>query len=63
MNDAPSNRPATRSASAAGGVLIAIGAIGGAFAGAAIGEATRGFLIGLATGIALAGIIWWRGRR
>lgn len=47
---------------AAGGVLIALGAIGGAAAGFAIGEATPGFLIGTATGIALAIAIWLRRR-
>ncbi len=57
MNDAPSR------SSPAGGVLIAIGTIGGAFIGAALGEATRGFLIGAGAGIALAIAIWLRNRR
>jgi hypothetical protein len=48
---------------AAGGVLIALGAMGGAAIGFAIGQATPGFLIGTATGIALALAIWLRDRR
>ncbi len=56
MNTAPSR------GSPAGGVLIAVGAIGGAFAGALAGEATLGFLFGTATGIALAAAMWWRSR-
>jgi len=54
------NEPSKRSA--AGGFLIATGAMIGAFAGAAFGESTRGFLIGTATGIVLAAILWWRNR-
>ena len=46
----------------AGGMPIAIGAIGGAGIGFAFGEATPGCLIGLALGIAIAMLIWWRGR-
>ncbi|HVF95100.1 MAG TPA: hypothetical protein VM900_12375 [Sphingomonas sp.] len=52
-----------RTSSAAGGVLIALGALGGAAIGVANGEATAGFLIGTATGIALSLAIWLRSRR
>lgn len=50
-------------AAAAGGFLIAVGAIAGAFGGAIMGEATAGFLIGTASGAVLASMMWWRGRR
>lgn len=50
-------------AAAAGGFLIAVGAIVGAFGGATMGEATAGFLIGTTGGGALAMLMWWRGRR
>ena len=46
----------------AGGMPIAIGAIGGAAVGFVFGQATPGFLIGIALGIAIALGIWWRGR-
>ncbi len=42
----------------AGGVLIAIGAVFGAFAGATRGQPSIGFLIGLGIGIVLATGIW-----
>lgn len=48
---------------AAGGALIALGAIVGAAIGFLVGEATPGMLIGTAAGIAIALLIWWRGRR
>lgn len=48
---------------AAGGVLIALGAIIGAAIGFILGEATPGFLIGTASGIAAAGLIWLRDRK
>ena len=47
---------------AAGGALIAVGAIGGAGIGFLLGEATAGFLIGTATGIAAALALWMRDR-
>lgn len=47
----------------AGGALIALFALGGAAIGFLFGEATPGVLIGIATGVALALLIWWRGRR
>ena len=53
---ASSNTPA------AGGFLIALGAIVGAGIGVLMGETTRGFLIGTAIGVVLSLIIWWRGR-
>ena len=52
----------TRPPSAAGGALIALGAILGAALGFLTGEATPGFLIGLAAGAALAVAIWLRDR-
>lgn len=50
--------PSPRPASMAGGVLIAIGAIVGAFIGATRGQPSIGFLIGLGIGIVLATGIW-----
>lgn len=52
-----SNRP-----SHGGGVLIAVGALAGAFIGVGFGESTRGFLGGVALGALLAGLLWWRER-
>lgn len=49
--------------SAAGGVLIALGAMLGAAIGFAIGEATPGMLTGTGIGIALAVLLWLRDRR
>lgn len=43
---------------AAGGVLIAIGAIGGAIVGMFLGEPSKGFLIGTGAGIGMAIAIW-----
>ncbi|MBA3879005.1 MULTISPECIES: hypothetical protein [Sphingomonas] len=51
-----------RPAPMAGGVLIAIGAIVGAFVGATQGQPSFGFLLGLAAGIALATAVWLRDR-
>lgn len=53
------NRP---SSTTAGGAPIALGAIGGAAIGFATGQATLWFLGGLALGVAIALLIWWRGR-
>lgn len=49
--------------SQAGGFLIAMGAMLGACVGFLFGQATPGFLIGSATGIALAVAIWLRDSR
>jgi hypothetical protein len=57
MNDSPSRSPL------GGGVLIAVGAIIGAFGGAFFGESSRGFFAGLAAGAVLAIIVWLRDRR
>ncbi len=43
---------------AAGGVLIAIGAIVGAIVGLFLGEPSKGFLIGTGAGIGMAIAIW-----
>lgn len=43
---------------AAGGVLIAIGAIGGSVAGLFLGEPSKGFLLGIGAGIGMAVAIW-----
>jgi hypothetical protein len=50
-------------APAAGGVLIAIGAVGGAVIGLFLGEPSKGFLIGLGGGIGMAIAIWLLDRR
>jgi hypothetical protein len=49
-------------APAAGGVLVAAGAIVGAMGGFALGQTTIGFFVGLGLGIAAAVAIWLRGR-
>lgn len=46
----------------AGGFPIAIGAIGGTIVGVIGHEPTIGFLAGLAGGVAVAVVIWLRGR-
>lgn len=46
----------------AGGFPIAVGAIGGTVIGTVAGETSIGFLAGLAGGIAVAVLIWLRGR-
>ncbi len=56
MNKTPPRNPA------AGGFLIAMGAILGAFGGVLFGESTRGFFAGLVLGAVLAVIVWWRDR-
>ena len=53
----------TPSSPAAGGAPIAIGAIGGAAIGFVQREPTLWFLGGLAAGIVVALLIWWRGAR
>lgn len=53
---------ASPSSPAAGGALIALGALGGAGVGFAVGQATPGFLIGIGLGIAASLLIWLRGR-
>ncbi|WP_267387810.1 hypothetical protein [Sphingomonas sp. GC_Shp_3] len=57
MTPEPSNNPA------AGGVLIAIGAVGGALVGLFLGEPTKGFLLGIGAGIGMAIAIWVIDRR
>lgn len=53
-----SNNPKRPREPMAGGVFIAIGAVGGAIAGGRFGQPVIGFLVGLATGIAISVIIW-----
>lgn len=53
---------ATQRSPAAGGAPIALGAIAGAVVGFIEREPTLWFLGGLGTGIAVALLIWWRGR-
>lgn len=48
--------------SAAGGVLIAVGAIVGAVIGVARQQPTLGLIVGIAIGAALAVLIWLRDR-
>lgn len=57
VNDTPPRNPA------AGGFLIAMGAIIGAFGGVFFGESTRGLIGGFILGCVLALVIWWRDRR
>ncbi|MDB5705869.1 MAG: hypothetical protein JWN66_2985 [Sphingomonas bacterium] len=52
-----SSKPPSRTP-LAGGVLIAIGAMGGAVIGQHYHEPIPGFLIGVGTGIALSLLIW-----
>lgn len=52
----------TGSGGIAGGVFIALGAIGGAVAGAIAGEPSIGFLAGIGAGLLIATLIWWRAR-
>jgi hypothetical protein len=49
--------------SAAGGVLITIGALLGTAIGFGFGETTAGFLGGLALGAVAAVLVWLRDRR
>lgn len=54
----PAHRP-----SAAGGVFVALGAIGGAATGFVLGQPTLWFLGGTAAGIFAALLTWWRSAR
>lgn len=47
----------------AGGFLIAAGILVGVLGGLAAGEPSAGFLLGLAAGVAVALLLWWRDRR
>jgi len=53
--------PSPRSPSA-GGFPIALGALGGTALGLYTGQPSIGFLAGLAAGVVLALLIWWRDR-
>lgn len=54
-------KPAPRPTNA-GGFLIAVGVLAGTVIGIATRQPSIGFLAGLATGAALALLLWWRGR-
>ncbi len=41
-----------------GGIFIAIGLLGGAIIGVFMGEPSIGMVVGLAAGIAAAGLVW-----
>lgn len=56
-------RMAASRPSAAGGALIALGALAGFVGGYVVREPVAGLVIGVATGIALAVAIWLRDRR
>lgn len=43
---------------AAGGALIALGAVAGALVGLFLGSATQGFLVGLGAGVAISIAMW-----
>lgn len=45
-----------------GGLLLALGALIGAFAGASQGQPSLGLIVGLAGGVALATAVWLRDR-
>lgn len=45
-----------------GGIFIALGAVAGVVAGRLYGEPSIGLVAGVAIGLALAGLIWWRER-
>jgi hypothetical protein len=49
--------------SQAGGAILAIAIIAGAVAGTMVGQSTIGLLVGTATGILLAILIWLNDRR
>ena len=53
----PAHRPAS-----AGGLPLALGAIGGGVVGFIYGQPTICFLTGLTLGAIIALLIWWRGR-
>lgn len=57
MSDSSPRNPA------AGGFLIAMGAMIGAFGGAFFGESTRGLFVGTGIGCLLAIVIWRRDQR
>lgn len=59
-SNSSSKQPST--SSSGGGVFIAMGAIGGVFAGGFLGQPSAGLLIGLAVGSLAALAIWWTGR-
>ena len=49
--------------SRAGGAILAIAIIAGAVAGTMVGQSSIGLLVGTATGIVLAVLIWLNDRR
>ncbi|MBX9796909.1 hypothetical protein [Sphingomonas sp.] len=57
------DRPPPRRTPIAGGFLIALSSLAGAFAGGLNGQPSAGLLLGVAGGVALAVAIWLRDRR
>jgi hypothetical protein len=57
----PAPRPTSRSTDA-GGFLLAAALLIGTLVGLALGEPSIGFLVGLTIGVAIALLIWQRGR-
>lgn len=47
----------------AGGSILAFSIIAGVVGGTVAGQASAGFVVGLATGVALALMLWWKDRR
>jgi len=59
----PPNRPAGTTSSFAGGAPLALLMIAGVIVGGEFGQPTVGLIAGTALGVALAIVIWRRGRR
>jgi hypothetical protein len=47
---------------AGGGIFIVLGVAGGVVVGRLYGQTSIGLIAGLSLGVALATLIWWRGR-
>lgn len=47
----------------AGGFILAVSIIAGVVGGTVAGQASAGFMVGLAAGVVLALLIWWKDRR
>lgn len=62
QGDAMDIPPPKRRMTMGGGVLLALGAIAGAFAGASQGQPSLGLIVGLVGGAGLAVAVWLRDR-